>query len=83
MDNSVVSELDENNNDRPLSSKEKVTRAETIQAIKVVNSNYSFASTDDDSDRFRNMFLDSVIAKNYQQCRTKVGYNINMVYPRM
>ena len=51
-------------------------KAETLQALKVVNNNYSFASTCDDGKRFRQMFPDSVIAKNYQQSKTKVNYTI-------
>ena len=75
LDN-TVSELDENNNILALSPQEEVTRAETLQAIKVVSSNYSFTSTNDDGDRFRKMFPDSVIAKNYHQSKTKVSYMI-------
>ncbi|CAL4218681.1 unnamed protein product, partial [Meganyctiphanes norvegica] len=50
--------------------------AEIIQALKVVDSNYSFSSTCDDGERFKLMFPDSNIAKNYCQSRTKVNYVI-------
>ena len=60
-------QVDENNNEANISEiltpQEEVIRAETIQALKVVNSNYSFLSTTDDGDRFRSMFPDSNIAK--------------------
>ena len=76
-DSSVNSiSIDENNNGLELSPQEKVMKAETLQALKVVSSNYSFASACDDGDRFREMFPDSVIAKNYHQSKTKVNYTI-------
>ena len=40
IDNSMVSELDENNIDLTLSPQEEVIRAETLHAINVVNSHY-------------------------------------------
>lgn len=67
--------VDENNNVLNLSP-EEVLKAETMQALKVVSSNFSFASCHDDGDRFRQMFPDSTIAKNYHQSRTKVNYVI-------
>ena len=75
-----VSVSDENNNELVLTPEEKVMNAEIIQALKVVNSNYSFTSTQDDGERFRLMFPDSTIAKNFQQSKTKVNYTISMVY---
>ena len=51
-------------------------KAETLQALKVVSSNYSFASTTDDAERFRLMFPDLPTAVKYQQSRTKVNYVI-------
>ena len=51
-------------------------KAETLQALKVVSSNYSFSSTTDDAERFRLMFSDSLTAAKYQQSRTKVNYVI-------
>ena len=42
-----------------LSMEEQVLRAETIQALKRVDSNLSFASANGDGDRFRTMFPDS------------------------
>ena len=47
-----------------LTKDELILKAETIQAVKVVDSNYSFASTKGDAERFRFMFPDSDIAKN-------------------
>ena len=59
-----------------LTPNDEVLKAETLQALKVVNSNYSFASCADDGDRFREMFPDSQIAKKYHQSKTKVSYII-------
>ena len=66
-----------NNNQIELTPEEQVMKAETLQALKVVSSNYSFASTTDDAERFRLMFPDSPTAAKYQQSRTKVNYVIN------
>ena len=59
-----------------LSQEDMVVKAETIQALKVLNHNYSFLSTTDDGDRFRLLFSDSYIAKKYQMSKTKVSYVI-------
>ena len=56
--------------------KDKVTKAEILQALKVVDANASFASAADDGDRFREMFPDSNIAKKYKQGETKTKYCI-------
>ena len=61
-----------------LSVEEQVLRAETIQALKCVDSNLSFASANGDGDRFRTMFPDSKIAKQYSQNETKTKF----VFPR-
>ena len=58
------------------SPEEEVMKAETLQALKVVSSNYSFASTCDDGERYCEMFPDSVIAKSCHQSKTKVNYMI-------
>ena len=80
MSNDVVRESDTandaNNNTPQLSKQDLVIKAETMQALKVVSSNYAFASTSDDGDRFRVMFPDSSIAENYQMSRTKTSYVI-------
>ena len=57
-DISAIDEVDENNNEPELSREEEIRKAETIQALKVVSSNYSFASTCDDGERFGRMFPD-------------------------
>ena len=72
----INEENDENNNQIELTPEDQVMKAETLQALKVVGSNYSFASTTDDGERFRLMFPDSPIAAKYQQSRTKVNYVI-------
>ena len=65
-------ESDENNNNvAKLDPQETVLKAKTLQALKVISSNYSFASTADD-DHFSLMFSDSVIAKKY--CMSKEKY---------
>ena len=73
---SVSQENDENNNVDKLAPQEEVLKAETLQALKVVRSNYSFASTVDDGDHFTLMFPDSEIAKKYSMSKTKVNYVI-------
>ena len=56
-----------------LSMEEQLLRAETIQALKCVNSNLSFASANGDGDRFRTMFPDSKTAEKYSQNKTKIN----------
>ena len=59
-----------------LSVEELVTKAEILQALKTVESNYSFSSADGDNERFVLMFPDSEIAKSYCQSSTKIAYVI-------
>lgn len=59
-----------------LTDKELTNRAEIIQALKVVDSNWSFSSAADDSERYQKMFPDSEIAKCYKQGSSKVRYII-------
>ena len=59
-----------------LCEKDKITKAETLQALKVVDSNSSFASANGDSQRFKQMFPDSEFAKKYCQEETKTKYVI-------
>ena len=59
-----------------LSSEEQVLCAEVLQALQVVNSNYSFASSENDNERFKITFPDSKIAQSYCQGKTKVRYNV-------
>ena len=58
-----------------LTTEEIIQKAETIQALKLVEANYSF-QVHDDSERFEVTFLDSEIAKKYQQGATKIKYNV-------
>ena len=60
----------------PLAPEDQAVKAEIIQALKTVASNYSFASADGDSKRFKVMFPNSKIAENYKQCSTKIKYAI-------
>ena len=59
-----------------LTTEQQVFKAEIIQSLAVVDSNHSFASSKDDGDRFRGMFPDSEIAKNYRLSDTKMEYVI-------
>ena len=54
-----------------LSLDEQVVKAETLRALKCVNSNMSFASPNG-GDMFRQMFPDSRIAESYKQNETKI-----------
>ena len=58
-----------------LTQEECVVKAEILQALQYVENNYSFASAEKDSERFKAMFPDSKIAKHYRQGKTKVRYN--------
>ena len=58
------------------SSGEQVLRAEILQVLQAFNSNYSFASSENDNERFQIMFPDSKIAQSYRQGKTKFRYNI-------
>ena len=51
-----------------------VLKIEIIQALKIVDGNFSFASANGDGDRFRTTFPDSAIAKSYKQGEAKVKY---------
>ena len=59
-----------------LSVEELFTKAEILQALKTVESNYSFSCADGDNERFVLMFRDSEIAKSYRQSSTKIAYVI-------
>lgn len=54
-----------------LSPEEQVTRAEIIQALDCVESNYSFSSMSNDNKKFRLMFPGNDIANAYEQGETK------------
>ena len=58
------------------SHEEQVRKAEIIQALKSVKSNYSFVSASGDGERFKEMFPDSQITKEYKQNETKCKYTI-------
>ena len=55
-----------------LSSDEQIMKAEILQVLKTVGSNFSFASVNGDGDRFCQMFPDSKIAKGFSQNETKM-----------
>ena len=54
----------------------QVAKAEILQALHMVNKNFSFASSKEDSERFRAMFPDLMIAKSYSMADTKSQYVI-------
>ena len=71
-----------NNPKISLSTEEEIRNAEIIQALKCVESNYSFASTSNDGERFRAMFPDAQTAKHFKQGETKTKYTIQYgIYP--
>ena len=59
-----------------LSFSDQILNAEILEALHVVDSNHSFASTNGDNDKFRRQFPDSKIAASYQQGETKTKYVI-------
>ena len=59
-----------------LSTVDQVNKAEVLQALHIVNKNLSFASTQDDNDRFRSMFPVSGMAKSYRMSDKKAQYLI-------
>ena len=59
-----------------LSTEDQVIKAETIRALDYVGSGYSFASANNDNEKFRLMFPDSTIAKAHKQIETKIAYVI-------
>ena len=60
------------------------TKAEMLQAMKMVESNLPFASANGDSQRFKLMFPDSEIAHNYHMEETKAKYMIQFgMYPHL
>ena len=54
--------------------KDSPMRAEVLLALKVVQTNMSFASADEGAAFFRAQFSDSEIAKNYEMGQTKLKY---------
>ena len=59
-----------------LSLDDQVATAEIYQALQVVVANYSFASTNSDSKRFKLMFPNSPVASRYSMTEIKVKYII-------
>lgn len=59
-----------------LSNREKVCQAEIIELLDLVDKNQSFSSCNGDGERYRKMFPDSNIAKQFNQQETKAKYTI-------
>ena len=53
---------------------DQVNNAEIVQALDCVDSNFSFASTNNDAKKFQRMFPNSKIAESYRQAGTKTIY---------
>ena len=51
----------------------KAICAETLQVLDCVQSNYSFASTNNRNEKSKQMFPDSKIAQRYRQGETKIN----------
>ena len=66
------------NKEIKLCKEDLVLNAEILQALHVVDCSQPFASTNTDSDRFKSMFPDSIIAKSYGMAKTKVKYTIEL-----
>ena len=58
------------------SDKEKIKRAEILQALKCVDANCSFQFANDEGKQFCLMFPDSQIAEGYKLNETKMKYTI-------
>lgn len=73
-DSDNVVELDK----KPLlfTDEEKVLKAEILHALKCVDANWSFQSTNDEGKRYVAMFPDSEIAKSFKVGETKIKYVI-------
>ena len=57
-----------------LSPAYKVTNARRVQTLDCVDSNFSFASTNNDAKNFQRMLPDLKIAESYRQAETKAKY---------
>ena len=57
-----------------LSNHEKVCKAEIIELLDLVDKNQSFSSCNGDGEKYRKMFPDSNIAKQFDQQETKAKY---------
>ena len=61
-----------------LCEKDSITKADFLQALKVVEGDMSFTSTNGDKDRFKAMFPDSKIEKSY--CQSEICYIPNSTW---
>ena len=55
-------------------TKDQILNAEILQALNMVDKNYLFSLSKDDSDRFKKIFPESQIAAKYSQEETKSKY---------
>ena len=61
---------------KALSTEDQVAKAEIIQCIDIIDSNYAFRAADADNNKYRKMFPDSVTSNSYQQNADEVKHNI-------
>ena len=59
-----------------LSNDEKVCKAEIIELLDLADKNQSFSSCNGDGEKYRKMFSDSNIPKQFNQQETKTNYTI-------
>ena len=57
-----------------MSPEDKILKAEIVQALNYVESNYSYHSASNDNEKFRLLFPDSQIAEGYSQSSTKIKW---------
>ena len=69
-----------NNTEISLSTEEEIRNAEIIQALKCVESNYSFAYTSNDGERFRTMFPDHRLLNTSSKVKRKQNTQCNTAF---
>ena len=57
-----------------ISTENQVIHAETLKALDCVWSNYSFATANNNNEKFKQMFPDSKIFQSYKQGEMKIEY---------
>ena len=61
-------------------TEDQILNAEILQALNMIDENYSFSSENGDSGRFKKLFPDSQIAAKYYQGETKPKYVVQFDY---
>ena len=60
-----------------MSHTDLVSQSEVLWIFKMVQSNFSFSSSDNISDLFSAMFVKNEVANDFQMSRNKVAYSIS------